>query len=417
MISEHTRAIARRVTEKTRPIFDRIDEVAEKNAEKMLQAFQKYRVSAAHLVGTTGYGYDDLGRDTLDKIFAEVFHAEAGLVRSQFVSGTHTITCAIAGILRPGDTVISAFGPPYDTLQGVLGVTGNAPGNLMEMGIKYRQVDETEDLKPDIPGICAAVKEPGAKLLMIQRSRGYSLRAALTVQEIGEIISAAKEANPDILVFVDNCYGEFVEDMEPTEVGADIMAGSLIKNPGGGIAPTGGYIVGREDLVEMAAMRLTCPGIGRECGCSQDVNRLMYQGFFMAPHVTAQALKTAVFCAGAMEELGYKTSPAMDAYRGDIVQTVEFGKPELLRAFCRGVQMGAPVDSYVTPEPWAMPGYEDDVIMAAGAFVQGASIELSADGPMRDPYMAYLQGGITYESGKLGILLALEQLQKVEGKI
>ena len=415
MISENTRAVARRVTEKVRPIFDKIDAVAERNSEKMLAAFQKHRVSAVHLTGTTGYGYDDLGRDTLDKIFADVFRAEAGLVRSQFVSGTHTITCAIAGILRPGDTVISAFGPPYDTLQGVLGVTGNAPGNLMEMGIKYRQVDETEDLKPDIPGICAAVQEPGAKLLMIQRSRGYSLRAALTVAEIGQIITAAKEANPNILVFVDNCYGEFVEDVEPTEVGADIMAGSLIKNPGGGIAPTGGYIVGREDLVEMAAIRLTCPGIGRECGCTQDVNRLMYQGFFMAPHVTAQALKTAVFCAGAMEELGYKSAPAMDAYRGDIVQTVEFGKPELLRAFCRGVQMGAPVDSYVTPEPWAMPGYEDDVIMAAGAFVQGASIELSADGPMRLPYMAYLQGGITYESGKLGILLALEQLQKVEG--
>ena len=415
MISENTRAVARRVTEKVRPIFDKIDAVAEKNSEKMLAAFQKHRVSAVHLTGTTGYGYDDLGRDTLDKIFADVFRAEAGLVRSQFVSGTHTITCAIAGILRPGDTVISAFGPPYDTLQGVLGVTGDAPGNLMEMGIKYRQVDETEDLKPDIPGICAAVQEPGAKLLMIQRSRGYSLRAALTVAEIGQIITAAKEANPNILVFVDNCYGEFVEGVEPTEVGADIMAGSLIKNPGGGIAPTGGYIVGREDLVEMAAMRLTCPGIGRECGCTQDVNRLMYQGFFMAPHVTAQALKTAVFCAGAMEELGYKSAPAMDAYRGDIVQTVEFGKPELLRAFCRGVQMGAPVDSYVTPEPWAMPGYEDDVIMAAGAFVQGASIELSADGPMRPPYMAYLQGGITYESGKLGILLALEQLQKVEG--
>lgn len=417
MISENTREIARRVTEKVRPVFDKIDAVAEKNAEKMLRAFQDNRVSAVHLVGTTGYGYDDLGRDTLDKIFAQVFCAEAGLVRSQFVSGTHTITCAISGILRPGDTVISAFGPPYDTLQGVLGVTGNAPGNLQEMGIKYRQVDETQDLKPDIPGICAAVQEPGAKLLMIQRSRGYSLRAALTVKEIGEIIAAAKEANPNILVFVDNCYGEFVEEMEPTEVGADIMAGSLIKNPGGAIAPTGGYIVGREDLLEMAAMRLTCPGIGRECGCSQDVNRLLYQGFFMAPHVTAQALKTAVFCAGAMEELGYKSAPAMDAYRGDIVQTVEFGKPELLRAFCRGVQMGAPVDSYVTPEPWAMPGYEDDVIMAAGAFVQGASIELSADGPMREPYMAYMQGGITYESGKLGILLALEQLLRIEGKL
>lgn len=414
MISQETRRIGALVTEKVRPIFDEIDRVAEKNTEKMLRAFQDHRVSAVHLTGTTGYGYDDLGRDTLDKIFAQVFRAPAGLVRSQFVSGTHTITCAIQGILRPGDTVISAFGPPYDTLLGVLGVTGNAPGNLKEMGIRYRQVDETPDLRPDIPGIQAAVKEPGAKLLMIQRSRGYSLRAALRVEEIGEIIAAAKEANPDILVFVDNCYGEFVEEIEPTEVGADIMAGSLIKNPGGGIAPTGGYIVGREDLVEAAAMRLTCPGIGRECGCSQDVNRLLYQGFFMAPHVTAQALKTAVFCAGCMEQMGYKSAPEMDAVRSDIVQTVEFGKPELLRAFCRGVQMGAPVDSYVTPEPWAMPGYEDDVIMAAGAFVQGASIELSADGPMHAPYMAYMQGGITYESGKLGILLALDQLRRVE---
>ena len=417
MISQECRNIGVSVTEKVRDIYHRIDDVAEKNAEKVLKAFQDHRVSAVHLVGTTGYGYDDLGRDTLDKIFAQVFCAEAGLVRSQFVNGTHTITCALQGILRPGDTVISAFGPPYDTLLGVLGVTGNAPGNFKEMGINYRQVDETPDLRPDIPEIRKAVCEPGAKLLMIQRSRGYSLRAALTVEEIGQIITAAKSANPNILVFVDNCYGEFVEEREPIEVGADIMAGSLIKNPGGGIAPTGGYIVGREDLVEAAAMRLTCPGIGRECGCSQDVNRLLYQGFFMAPHVTAQALKTAVFCAGCMEHLGYESSPSADSYRSDIVQTVEFGKPELLRAFCRGVQMGAPVDSYVTPEPWAMPGYEDDVIMAAGAFVQGASIELSADGPMRPPYMAYLQGGITYESGKLGILLALEQLLRIEGKL
>ena len=396
------------------PIFAEIDRVAMTNAEKMLAAFQENRVSAAHLVGTTGYGYDDLGRDALDRIFAKVFGAEAGLVRSQFVSGTHTITCALMGILRPGDLVISAFGPPYDTLLGVLGVTGNYPGNLREMGVAYREVPMTGDLRPDVPGICAAVQEKHAKLLMIQRSRGYSSREALTVREIGEIIRAAKAANPEILVFVDNCYGEFVEETEPTEAGADIMAGSLIKNPGGGIAPTGGYIVGRTELVEAAAMRLTCPGIGRECGATQDVNRLLYQGFFMAPHVTAQALKTAVFCAAAMEKRGFKTSPAAGAVRGDIVQTVEFGRPDMLRAFCRGVQMGAPVDAYVTPEPWAMPGYEDPVIMAAGAFVQGASIELSADGPMRAPYTAYLQGGITYESGRLGILLALEQMKEME---
>lgn len=412
LISEETRALAARAEQRAAKVFAEIDRVAQSNAEKMLEAFQEYRVSAAHLVGTTGYGYDDLGRDTLDKIFAKVFGAEAGLVRSQFVNGTHTITCALMGILRPGDLVISAFGAPYDTLLGVIGVTGSAPGNMLEMGILYRQVEMTPDLRPDIPGIQAAVREKNAKLLMIQRSRGYSVRDALRVSEIGEIIQAAKEANPNILVFVDNCYGEFVEELEPTQVGADIMAGSLIKNPGGGIAPTGGYIVGKQALVEAAAMRLTCPGIGKECGCSQDVNRLLYQGFFMAPHVTAQALKTAVFCAAVMEELGYLSAPAVDARRGDIVQTVEFGKPELLRAFCRGVQMGAPVDSYVTPEPWDMPGYEDQVIMAAGAFVQGASIELSADGPMRAPYMAYLQGGITYESGRLGILLALEMLRK-----
>lgn len=417
MVSEQTRTLAKRITEKAQPVFQRIDAVAEKNAEKMLSAFQKNRVSAVHLVGSTGYGTDDLGRDTLDQIFADVFHAESGICRSQFVSGTHTITCAIAGILRPGDTVISAFGPPYDTLQSVIGVTGNVPGNLKEMGISYLQVDENENMKPDIPRICEAVKTPGAKLLMIQRSRGYSLRDALTVAEIGAVISAAKKSNPEILVFVDNCYGEFVEELEPTDVGADIMAGSLIKNAGGGIAPTGGYIVGRKDLVDLAAMRLTCPGIGREYGCTQDVNRLLYQGFFMAPHVAAQALKTAVFCAGAMEELGYHTFPNMDAYRGDIVQTIEFGTPEKLAAFCQGIQMGAPVDSYVTPEFWPMAGYQDDVIMAAGAFVQGASIELSADGPKRAPYMAYMQGGITYESGKLGIMLALDQLLRIEGQI
>ena len=413
MISTEAQRIGACVENKYRTVFDKIDHIATKNTEKVLEAFQSHRVSAAHLVGTTGYGYDDLGRDTLDKIYAQVFGAEAGLVRSQFVSGTHAISCVLQGLLRPGDTVISAFGPPYDTLLSVLGVTGNAPGNLREMGIKYHQVAETAEHKPDISAIRKAVCLPGAALLMIQRSRGYSLRATLSVKEIKKIISVAKEANPNILVFVDNCYGEFVEEIEPTEVGADIMAGSLCKNPGGGLAPTGGYVVGRNDLVEATAMRLTCPGIGRECGCSQNINRLLYQGFFMAPHITAQALKTAVFCAGCMRELGYKTSPSPDQPRSDIVQTVEFGCPEALRAFCRGVQMGAPIDSYVVPEPWAMPGYEDDVIMAAGTFIQGASIELSADGPMREPYMAYIQGGITYESGKIGILMAIDQIQKL----
>ena len=409
-------ALDEKAMEMCQPYFRQMEEIRDFNQLKMLKAFADTQMSSTDMLGTTGYGLWDTGRAKLEQIFAQVMGAEDALVRSQFQSGTHTLAVALFGLLRAGDTLLAATGRPYDTLEGVIGLDGKGKGTgtLMDYGVNYDEAPLKADFTPDYDLI--AKKAPGAKVCHIQRSRGYLQRNAFDLATIRKIADTARAANPEIIIFVDNCYGEFTQTQEPCQVGADIAVGSLIKNPGGGIAPTGGYIVGREELVEAAAMRLTCPGIGRECGCSQDVNRLLYQGFFMAPHVTAQALKTAVFCAGAMEAKGYETSPSVTDKRGDIVQTVKFGRPEPMRAFCRGVQMGAPVDSYVTPEPWDMPGYEDQVIMAAGAFVQGASIELSADGPMRDPYMAYLQGGITYESGKLGILLALEQLGKIEEK-
>ena len=409
-ISEKTRRLAEAAEQDCRGIFEQIDRVAQANAEKVLAAFQDNRVSDTMFSGTTGYGYDDIGRATLDKIYAQVFGAEDAIVRVQFVNGTHTLTAALFGMLRPGDTLVSVIGAPYDTLQGVIGMTGDAPGNLRQYGVTYRQVDTTPDGKPDLAAIAAGVH--GAKVVLIQRSRGYSVRDSLTIPVLREVIETVRKAEPNAYIMVDNCYGEFVDTVEPPELGADIIAGSLIKNPGGGLAVTGGYIAGRHDLVEAAAMRLTCPGIGRECGATMGQNRLLYQGFFLAPHVTAQALKTAVFCARIMENLGYHALPRYDAPRADIVQMIEFGKGEALERFCRGIQRGAPVDSFVTPVPWDMPGYEDPVIMAAGSFVQGASIELSADGPMRAPFTAYLQGGLTYESGKTGILLAVEELLK-----
>ncbi len=317
-------------------------------------------------------------------------------------------------MLRPGDVLLSVMGAPYDTLCSSIGITGNAPGSMRDFGIGYAQVDPTPEGLPDLAGIAEAVKDPKVKTVLIQRSRGYSTRAALPIEWIKRIVDTVRSVNQKVYIMADNCYGEFCETLEPPQVGVDIIAGSLIKNPGGGIAPTGGYVAGKHELVEAAAMRLTCPGIGRECGCTQDVNRLFFQGFFLAPHVTAQALKTAVFCARMMELLGYDSSPSFDALRTDLVQTVRFGEPEAMKRFCRGIQQGAPVDSFVTPEPWDMPGYDDPVIMAAGSFIQGASIELSADGPMRPPYMAYLQGGLTYESGKTGVMLAVEELLKGE---
>jgi len=409
-ISEKVKALGDEAQTGLRAQFDHIDAVAEHNTQKVLAAFQKHRVADADFAGTTGYGYDDAGRDKLDAIYADIFGAEDALVRIGFVNGTHAITAALFGALRPGDVLVSAIGAPYDTLLGVIGVTGTGFGSLKDYGVGYRQVELSADNKPDIAGIAAASGEPNVKAVLIQRSRGYSTRASLSVDDIGAICTAIRRVNPNAAILVDNCYGEFVETAEPTEVGADLVVGSLIKNPGGGLAPTGGYLAGRRDLIERAAMRLTAPGIGRECGSTLGNNRLLYQGLFLAPHTVAQALKTAVFGAKMMELLGYDTEPASNAARYDIIQMIRFGSPEPLKKFCKGIQMGAPVDAYVTPEPWDMPGYDCQVIMAAGAFIQGASIELSCDAPMRAPFTAYLQGGLTYESGKAGVLLAVEEL-------
>ena len=386
-ISERVRALGRQAQQDLREQFDRIDAIAEENSIRVLEAFQDHRVAEGYFAGTTGYGYDDLGRDKLDEIYAQLFGTEAALVRIQFVNGTHAIACALYGALKTGDVLVSAVGAPYDTLLGVIGAAGNGHGSLKDYGVEYRQV-ELKDNKPDLEGMAQAAADPRVKAVLIQRSKGYSTRASLSVAEIGEMCRVIRAANPNAAILVDNCYGEFVETLEPTHVGADLVVGSLIKNPGGGLAPTGGYIAGRRDLVEGAAQRLTVPGIGGECGSTLGNNRLLYQGLFLAPHTVAQAVKTAVFAA----------------------QMIHTREPEALKRFCKGIQFGAPVDSYVTPEPWDMPGYDCPVIMAAGAFIQGASIELSADAPMRPPYTVYLQGGLTFESGKLGVLLAVEEL-------
>ena len=408
-ISERVSALARRAEQGLGEQFARIDAMAQFHARRVLAAFQKYRVDESCFAGTTGYGYDDLGRDKLDQIYAGLFGAEDALVRIQFVNGTHAITCALFGALKAGDALVSAVGAPYDTLLGVVGAVDKGHGSLRDYGVEYRQV-ELKDNAPDLEGLAQAVRDPRVKAVLIQRSKGYATRASLSVDQIGELCAIVRKNNPNAAILVDNCYGEFVEEKEPTQVGADLAVGSLIKNPGGGLAPTGAYVVGRHDLVERAAMRLTCPGIGRECGSTLGNNRMLYQGLFMAPHTVAQALKTAVFAARLMEELGYETEPKSDAVRRDIIQMIRLGGPEAVKRFCKGIQSGAPVDSYVTPEPWDMPGYDCPVIMAAGAFVQGASIELSADAPMREPYTVYLQGGLTYESGRTGIMLAAEEL-------
>ena len=413
-ISDRVRAIGAQAQAALGEQFARIDQIAEENTQKVLAAFQEHKVAEAHLQGSTGYGYDDLGRDELGKIYASIFQTEDAIVRTTFVNGTHAIASALYGVLRPGDTLVSAIGAPYDTLQSVIGITGHASGSLKEYGIRYRQVDLTPDDAPDLPGIAQAVREPGVKAVLIQRSRGYATRASLSVAKIGEICALVRQAAPQVHILVDNCYGEFVETIEPSQVGADLIMGSLIKNPGGGLAPMGGYVAGRRDLVDAAAMRMTVPGIGRECGASLGTNRALYQGLFLAPHTVAQATKTAVFAAKVMELMGYRTDPRAADLRHDIIQMIHLEKPEAVERFCRGIQAGAPVDSYVTPVPWDMPGYDCPVIMAAGAFIQGASIELSADAPMRPPYTVYMQGGLTYESGKLGILLAAEELLRGE---
>ncbi len=403
-------AMAQRVQAKLGERFAEIDAVAEENTRRVMTAFKDNRVSDACFAGTTGYGYDDLGRETLDKIYAQIFGAEAALVRIGFVNGTHALTTAMFALVKPGDTILAVTGMPYDTLRSAIGISGDCHGSLKFYGVNYAQVDLNADGDPDIPAIKAAAADKNVTAVMIQRSRGYAERKALTVQEIGEIIKAVKEVNPAANVMVDNCYGEFTDVIEPTHVGADIIAGSLIKNPGGGIAPTGGYVAGRAELVERAAMRLTTPGIGGECGSTLGNNRLLFQGLFMAPHIVAQALKTAVFCAGMMEEICIESSPSVFEKRSDIIQMVKLGNEQNMQRFCVGIQAGAPVDSYVTPEPWAMPGYDCPVIMAAGSFIQGSSIELSADGPIRPPYMIYMQGGLTYESGKLGIMMAVSAM-------
>lgn len=401
--------LARQAEEEIRPQFERVDRIAMLNTRKVMTAFQDNKVSDSCFAGTTGYGYDDLGREVLDKVYAQVFCTEAALVRIGFVNGTHALSAALFGILKPGDTLLSVTGLPYDTLRNAIGIEGDCHGSLKFYGINYRQVD-LKNGEADLEAIKAALSDRSIAAVLIQRSRGYENRKALSAEEIGEICSAVKSVAPNVTVMVDNCYGEFTGEHEPTEYGVDIMAGSLIKNPGGGLAPTGGYIVGRKDLVENAAMRLTTPGIGGECGASLGNNRLLFQGFFMAPHIVAQAIKTVTFCSAMMKKIGFESSPAPDEARNDIIQMVTLKNAENMKKFCRGVQAGAPVDSYVTPEPWQMPGYNVPVIMAAGAFVQGSSIELSADGPMREPYTLYVQGGITYESGKLGIMMAVNEM-------
>jgi cystathionine beta-lyase family protein involved in aluminum resistance len=390
--------------------FCRVDKTSLENTQRVSDAFRKHRVSDACFAGTTGYGYDDRGRETLDKIYADVFGAETALVRQQFVNGTHAITAALFGALRSGDVLLSATGAPYDTLQSAIGISGDYPGSLREWGVEYREVSLLSDGTPDYAAIREAASDKKVAAVMAQRSRGYSTRTALDIATLGKIADTVHSANKNAAVIVDNCYGEFTETLEPTHVGADLIAGSLIKNPGGGLAPTGGYIAGRTELVERASYRLTSPGIGGECGATFGNNRLLFQGFYTAPHVTAQAIKIAIFAAWLLEHLGYDVSPKWNDSRSDIIQAVNLRSPELVRRFCAGIQRGAPVDSFVTPEPWDMPGYDCPVIMAAGAFIQGASIELSADAPMREPYTVYLQGGLTLESGALGIISAIDAM-------
>ena len=402
--------MARQAEETCRERFAEIDRVAEQNTLRVMEAFQDNRVSDSCFAGTTGYGYDDLGRETLDKIYAQIFGTESALVRIGFVNGTHALAAAMFSLARPGEKVIAVTGTPYDTLRRAIGISGDGFGSLMFYGIDYGQVELAPNGEPDYDAIRLAASDPRVTGVMIQRSRGYGERKALTVQEIGKICETVRQGNPGAHIMVDNCYGEFTDVIEPTHVGADIVAGSLIKNPGGGLAPTGGYVAGKAELVERAAVRLTTPGIGGECGSTLGNNRLLFQGLFMAPHVVAQALKTAVFCAAMMDQMGIESSPAVEEKRSDIIQMIKLGSPERMKRFCLGIQAGAPVDSYVTPEPWPMPGYDCPVIMAAGAFVQGSSIELSADGPIREPYMVYMQGGLTYESGKLGIMMAVSAM-------
>ena len=396
------------VMEEAKPYFQRIDEISEINTGKVLNEMTECSVNTFHFTPTTGYAYGDIGRSKLEEIYAYIFKAERALVRTQFVSGTHALATVLFGILRPGDELVSLTGEPYDTMQTVIGHAHGSKGSLKEFGVDYRELPLI-DGKVDLAGIKNFIT-PKTKVALIQRSRGYSMCDPLMIDDIEKICAEVKKVNPNCVTFVDNCYGEFVETREPIEVGADIIAGSLIKNIGGGLAPTGGYIVGRSDFVGLASYRLTAPGMGDEVGASLGDPRLLYQGLFLAPHVTAQALKGAVFAAGLFSRLGYKTHPLINDKRGDIIQAIELGSAEKLITFCRAIQQHSPVDSSAKPEPWDMPGYEDKIIMAAGTFVEGASIELSADGPLRPPYNVYLQGGLTFEHAVLAILATVEEL-------
>lgn len=407
-ISAEVLQYSHRILEQLKQRFDAIDQTAESNQMKVLAAFQKNRVSEACLQGTTGYGYNDVGRETLEKVYADVFHTEDALVRPQITCGTHALALALMSNLRPGDELLSPVGKPYDTLEEVIGIRPSK-GSLKEYGISYRQVDLKDDGTFDYVAIEKAITSK-TKMATIQRSKGYQTRPSFSVKQIGELITFLKKIKPDLIVMVDNCYGEFVETIEPSDVGADITVGSLIKNPGGGLAPIGGYLVGKKEYIEQASYRLTSPGLGREVGASLGVMQSLYQGFFLAPTVTASAVKGAIFAANLYKPLGYDVLPDEKESRHDIIQAITFYHREALLAFCRGIQGASPIDSYVTPEPWDMPGYDSEVIMAAGTFVSGASIELSADGPLREPFTAYFQGGLTWPHAKFGMMKTLQNL-------
>lgn len=400
--------LSNEVMEDIKSRFEEIKETREYNQYKVLKAMQESNLSDNHFNWTTGYGYNDIGREKIEEIYSKVFNTEDAIVRPIIVNGTHALTLCVQGIVRPGDEILSVTGKPYDTLEGVIGIR-EEKGSLKEFGVTYNQVDFLENGEVDLEGIKEKINDK-TKLVMIQRSKGYSWRKSLTIEDIKEVIETVKSVKPEVIVMVDNCYGEFIETKEPTDVGADIMAGSLIKNPGGGLALTGGYIVGKKELIEMIANRSTAPGIGKDCGLTFGTTRITLQGLFLAPHIVAEALKGSLLAASVFKELGYKVVPDVDDFRSDIIQGIELNSKDKVVKFCQAIQSASPVDSYVLPQPWNMPGYDDKVIMAAGAFVQGSSIELSADAPIREPFMAYLQGGLTYEHCKLGIIIALNSL-------
>ena len=409
-ISKDVEELSNKVQKDINPIFDKINRICEINSLKVLEAFQKNQISDMHFGTTTGYGYGDVGRDTIEKVFSDIFKAEDSLVRSQFISGTHALTVTLFALLRPGDTLLSITGKPYDTLDEVIGIKDN-PSSLKSYGINFDKIDLVDN-DFDYKKIEKRLKESKVKVIEIQRSKGYSNRKSIKIDQLERVISFIKNIDKDVIIMIDNCYCEFVTEKEPIEIGADIVVGSLIKNLGGGIAPNGAYVTGKKELVNLAAERLTAPGEGKEVGPTLGINKQILQGLFFAPSVVASSLKTAVFASKMLEELGYDTEPKFDEERADIVQTINFGNPDTLIKYCQGIQMGSPIDSNSIPEAWDMPGYTDKVIMAAGAFTQGSSIELSCDGPIRPPYIAFEQGGLTYEYGKLGVLKALNQITK-----